>query len=892
MVNMNRNRKLNRKRFLSAAVGMSLLLGNVPVLAAEEPSKTVTKEETVYVTTDAEGRKKEVIVSNQLKNAGEEKSLEDHTELKDIKNVKGEETFQKKENTLVWDTDNTDIYYQGTTEKELPVSVKMKYLLDGKEISPEKLAGKNGHLQIQVSYENHEKKAIDVDGKEETFYSPFLLMTGMILPEETFSNIKIDNGKVISDGTKSIVIGMGMPGMKENLGTDMLEIPENFEISADIKDFSMGPAFTVAVADVLEALDTENVTDVDELKDAFEQLEDAAMELVDGTGKISEGTSTLKDNYSTFHEGIHQLGDGTEKLSEGTTQLETGVQSYVAGVEELNKGIQTYLGKDGMVNGKITEFVNGTEKLVDSTKAYAQGAFKLAQGSSVYIQGEEKLAQGAEQMRPLTSGLAEVKGGISQIYAVLDGKGTAKDDLKLAAETLAGGMHVLNQSLNTTDMNNMMKVVDTMISTGNELLQGAEQMSSSMEQQITVPVTELMKAGEQLKQELAAVVQYVSTIQTQAQTALDAAEQGMADQVNQQIQEKNQKINAARAAASQAQEGANAQLASARSILDAQIAATTDETAKAALVDARNALAGISVTMPSIEEITPVAKPEIQVTIPQFDAKELVATITTMKTTYDNIQKNVAVLAEKELPAMKGKLDSLSNMKESIQPIPFKQLQSSVQALSNGAQKLQKGITELSTNVAYMDQKTADLPSAGEGIQSLLDGFDTLGAYNQQLTEGAAQLAENTPYLLQGMDTMKEGSQEVVKGIDVLGKTLSTGSAQLASNNQALLNGAFGVKNGSQQLLTAGHALKDGSGLLMNGITQLHDGATTLQDGMGTYEKDGIRKMKDTVQEELVSVFDRLQILKSSDCSYDTFSGKTEDMKGNVKFVIQTEPIE
>ena len=191
---MNRNRKLRKQMMSGLAVGMAAVMGAAPVYAATGEDAAVSKEETVYVNANADGSEDQITVSNWLKNAGTEKNLQDESELKDIKNVKGDEEFTQSGNKLTWQTDGEDIYYQGTTTKEPPVSVKFTYYLDGKEIKPDDLAGKSGKLKIKVDYTNNTKTTVDINGKKETMYTPFVLMTGMILPQDTFSNVKIDNG--------------------------------------------------------------------------------------------------------------------------------------------------------------------------------------------------------------------------------------------------------------------------------------------------------------------------------------------------------------------------------------------------------------------------------------------------------------------------------------------------------------------------------------------------------------------------------------------------------------------------------------------------------------------------------------------------------------------------
>ena len=216
-------------------------------------SEEAGKVETVYVTANASGAVDEVIVSEWLKNANSSAELSDTTELKDIVNVKGKEGFtENSDGSVTWDANGSDIYYQGTTDKELPVDMKITYTLDGKEIAPEDLAGKSGKVTIRFEYDNKEKQVVDVDGKEIEVYTPFAMVSGMMLDSDKFTNVEISNGKVISEGNKYIVMGVALPGLKESLNIsdekwDELETDEDiesklsnyFEITADTSDFEL-----------------------------------------------------------------------------------------------------------------------------------------------------------------------------------------------------------------------------------------------------------------------------------------------------------------------------------------------------------------------------------------------------------------------------------------------------------------------------------------------------------------------------------------------------------------------------------------------------------------------------------------------------------------------------
>ena len=333
---MNRNRK--KAVAASVAVGMTMVMGFSPVLAA---NTDISKEETVYVNAAADGTPQEITVSDWLKNSASAGDLSDVSDLKDIKNVKGDETFSQNGDKLTWNTDDKDIYYQGTTTKDLPVSMEIKYYLNGTQVNPDDLGGKSGHLKIEVAYKNNVKNKTKVGNKTTDLYAPFVMVTAMILPTDNFTNVTIDNGKILSDGQRNIVVGVGMPGLADNLDLKSidedidLDIPENFTMEADVTDFNMSSTFTFALTDLLDSLDVDNIDGIDDLKDSMKDLTDAAAKLVDGSKELSDGASTLDEKYQEFDSGIGTLVSGVSSLNSGAATLKSGVSSYTAGADKL-----------------------------------------------------------------------------------------------------------------------------------------------------------------------------------------------------------------------------------------------------------------------------------------------------------------------------------------------------------------------------------------------------------------------------------------------------------------------------------------------------------------------------------------------------------------------------
>ena len=830
---MNKNRKIKRGLTTSLAVGMSVMMGAVPVFAAGTSSDAdaVYKEETVYVNADATGTIDEVTVSNWLKNSGSVSgSLTDASTLKDIKNVKGDETFTTSGDTLTWKTDGEDIYYQGTTDQDLPVSVKLTYYLDGKEIKPADLKGKSGHLKIQVDYTNKEKKTVSVDGKQEEVYTPFVMMTGMILPNETFSNVTIDNGKVISDGSKNIVVGFGMPGMKDSLNldeskTEDLTIPESLCVEADVTDFTMSSTFTVALTDLLDDIDFDNIVDVDSLQDSLDELEDAALELVSGSNTLADGAGTLAD----------------------------GVNSYTEGADTLNDAIQKYLGSNGELSGSVTEYVNGVNKVVKGVQDYTDGTNILADGVTAYIGGEQQLAEGAKGLLALSNGLTEMQKGINQLYGNLDGKLEDKNDKDLlaGANQLAEGTAKLQKSFNDESVKALFVQVNGMLATGESLISDA----TGLQTQLGTIQGQITQSAEQISSEL----QEMGKVATSLQESVSS--------VNTEIEKRNQILENYRNQIEQAKSklaGLTAKdveltqaINDAKSSGNNELAASL-ESAKSAIDSAASQASVIDTS--SITDLSPIDVSGVTASLQNYSSEftKLVELTKTLAQNLNNLSTTLQPMNDK-IDEIKGSAEVLQQAKE------LTELTKAISEINAGAQGLNDGIQQVSDGVGELNTKVnAQFPAAVTGILELNSGFSQLSANNDALLAGANKLKANSSTLVAGVQTLQSGTNQLASGLNTLGSQMSSGAAQLSLNSAALREGA----------------------------ATLQSGARELADGMEKFDREGTSKLKSTVEDELGDVLDRFDALTSDDCTYTTFSGKDSGMEGSVKFVIETEAIE
>lgn len=335
--------------------------------------KEIGKEETVYVIADSTGATENIIVSGHLINNDGEKTLEDASTLKDIRNVKGDETFTEKGNHQIWQADGKDIYYQGTTTDSTPVSQKITYYLDGKEIKPEELAGKSGKVTIRMDYTNHEKVG-DV-------YVPFLALSGFVL-DDNFTNVKVTNGKIIDDGNRNMVVGYTLPGLKESLKVseddfdEGVTIPEYFEVTADVKNFSLDMTMTV-VMNATNFMHVNGVDSLSSLEEQFDTLTDATGQLQEGSAKLADGVDTLQEKLGEFESGMNVLADGVSSLQSGAGTLADGAATLNTSAQAISSGIATL---DGTLRAPLSD----QEKATYSAQAVASVDANFTPGTDTY----------------------------------------------------------------------------------------------------------------------------------------------------------------------------------------------------------------------------------------------------------------------------------------------------------------------------------------------------------------------------------------------------------------------------------------------------------------------------------------------------------------------------
>lgn len=397
---------------------------------------TVSKEETVYATLNADGSTNEVIVSDWLKNSGKANGVNDSSNLTDIVNTKGDETFTQDGESVKWNTNGEDIYYQGTASESLPVGMSITYKLDGEEVQPEDIVGKSGKLEINIQYTNTAKQTTTVNDKKEEIYTPFLMATGMILPVEKFSNIQIDNGQVMSEGDNNIVVAYGMPGLADSLKLDDLDfgddmdvdtskisdkITDSVKITADVSNFSMGATYTVATSDLFKDLDLDKTDSLDDLDDKMDDMKDASVQLVDGATDLQDGLKTLNDSFATYAKGIKSANKGAKALNKGAASLNKGTSAYTKGTDKLLDGVNTYVKGTKTLSKGVKSYTAGAKtvsdnlnKLNKSVSAFPKSYKAFGDGVKTFVNSVSTLLS-EENMTSLSNGVTALKDGVKQV---------------------------------------------------------------------------------------------------------------------------------------------------------------------------------------------------------------------------------------------------------------------------------------------------------------------------------------------------------------------------------------------------------------------------------------------------------------------------------------------
>ena len=748
--------------------------------------KEIGKEETVYVLADSTGKERKVIVSDHLINDENKDTIEDASTLKDIENVKGDETFKQDGSKLTWQADGNDIYYQGTSTKETPVSQTITYSLDGKEVKPEELAGKSGKVTIRFDYTNNETVKTKIDGKEEEIYVPFAAISGMVL-DDSFSNVKVTNGKVISDGKNNIVVGYALPGLKESLDVDDsdfdgdVSIPDYVEVTADVENFSLSTTMTV-VMNATNFISKDGDADLSEVDDMLDTLTDATDQLKDGSGELADGVDTLKAKMGEFKDGVGTLKNGIKDYTDGASTLSTGIGTLKSGVDTLA--------------GSVPTLISGVGTLKDGSASAAKGASSLKDGAGTLKKGAKDVSTGANTLSKgasdLSTGANTLSTGVKDLSTGADTLSTGASDLSTGADTLAAGASSLNTGVQTLAKG--VKDLNTAVNGGETTLAGGASAVSAGVDTLVGKLGDMATTLQTKKDQINANLQANGTSIENAQATIDSLKSAQSNLMNGIAM---YSADPTTATAIFTQVGQALGGVSINSVNDAMTVAVSLSDKIATIGQAQGAVSAIDEAASQISDPTTQA----QLTALQTGAKQVA---------------DGAAQASGAISTMAGKMDDLTSGSG--------QVAQGASDLATGAGTLKKGASDLATGAGQVADGATTLH---KGASDLSDGLNTLDG-------GIGQLKEKAGSLATGAEQLKSGTDQ-----------LASGASTLVSNNDKLNDGAGTLSDGTSAIIDGVGELSDGAHKLADGITEFSEEG--IDEIINSYNGD-IEPLVDRIQ--------------------------------------------
>ena len=683
------------------------------LLTSSDSEGEMFKEETEYVVMDADGNITKTSVAEWIRNGKSQDKINDVSSLKDIENTANDKSFKQDGNKLVWDAGGSDIKYKGNTDKELPVKVNISYYLDGQKMSASEIAGRKGHVVIRFSYKVNDS----VESGGYTFKTPFTMASGVLLDDEHFTDIEVEGGKVIDDGSKCVCLGIAFPNLKSNLNTDIsaLDIPESVSIKAYTDKFEIDGTYTVALSGMfadMDLSDTGSLQDkVSELKGAMNQLSSASNQLVSGASELADGAATLdskagelKAGAGSLSSGSAELSSGAKSLSDGSVQLAQGTQKALAGTKSLKDGT-------GALKSGSSDLADGTSQLKEGSAALSTGTSQLKEGSTSLSEGTGALKEGSASLSEgtgaLKEGSANLAEGSGQLKAGTDALAEGAAALEEGYGQIKAGMTNLDaglQSLSSKGSNG-----SAIVGASDAYQEGMEQYANALDAMIDAETDEATKAKlQELRSQLPMPNDYTAAVKGYV-GGVDSAYEGE-QQVSGGLDQLGSKLPALKEGIIGVQTGA-ADLDNGAKAL-AQGASDADDGAKALAQGASDADDGAKALAQGASDADDGAK----------------------------------ALAQGASDADEG----------------AKALAKGASDANDGAAKLKAGAKDLDNGAAALNKGASDLNS---GASNLKDGAGKLQAGADELSSGAGQLADGTAKFKKGTAKLAGGAETLYDGM-------------------------------------------------------------------------------------------------------------------------------
>ena len=739
-MNLSHTVKVVGSVVLSAVMAGSMM--PVTVFAQNNDENPTEKTETVYSVLNSDGSISDTIVSSWLHDEDGINNIKETLNLTDVKNIKSNEKPSKDGNTYTWNAKGNDVYYEGTGTKQLPVSVKLRYELDGQEMSAKDMEGKSGHLKLTISFTNNYSEVKNINGKSIVIHPSYLAGGMLNMSTGNFTNVKCESGKIVNDGTNEMLAFANIPGLNETLrsaGLDkvnnQLGISDDVTVEADVNNFDLGSIMVGMTNEIDLASELGEIGSVSELTDGIDQLIEADDQLIDGSKQLYDGTTQLKEGVaplSSAYPQIETLTNAFDQLHDGTTTLSTGLNQYTAGVDQLN------------VVSK-------------------QNLYKLSMGATT-LNTSLNNKESKSQLNQLVQGSQALDAGIQNLNEQVNG-----DDSMLKPDMVKN----LAEALKTTN-----EQVGKLGQVLNDL-QDQEGAFVDLSNQIT-------KASENINK--------LGTLQTSFKEVTDGAS-AIITADNEQIKSVDDQLAAIRT------KEINALNASIEALKNAANAVPEDDTtgAKAKIEEQINALESQKATLGDASSLSVTLKDlsQCQVGIDKIvaDSKE---TLEELNAVYNSSKTDIKNLSTK-LDEAKKSIEVLNGVMKQLNEngITSEEFEKKVNTLKAGVEKLAKNSPALANGVATLANKLNNL---GEGLNGLDSGMSQ--AYTG-ITQATSQLSDNSDSLRNGAKALNDGTAQLSASKSKMSE-LTSGLTKLSDAVDQLNDGAQQLYEGNEQFKSEG----------------------------------------------------------------------------------------
>lgn len=723
-MNLNHTVKVVGSVLLSAVMAGSMM--PVTVFAQSNDENPTEKTETVYSVLNSDGSISDTIVSSWLHDEDGINNIKETLNLTDVKNIKSNEKPSKDGNTYTWNAKGNDVYYEGTATKQLPVSVKIRYELDGQEMSAKDMEGKSGHLKLMISFTNNYSEVKNINGKSIVIHPSYLAGGMLNMSTGKFSNVKCESGKIVNDGTNEMLAFANIPGLNETLrsaGLDkvnnQLGISDDVTVEADVNNFDLGSIMVGMTNEIDLASELGDIGSVSELTDGIDQLIEADDQLIDGSKQLYDGTTQLKEQAAPLtgsSDQVRQLSAGAIQLNDGVKALQTGISQYTAGASAINEGVNQLYGipqNVGLIQSAVTTSTEEQASLVDGSQAVADGLGQLL----------DKL-NGAN----VTASVKEMNGLLTKSKTDLEGMAKTLGEDKT---TLEGMQTDLTNA--STKLSKLTPLKDKLDTLGTEIV--------TKETQNNTAIADYNSKKKTVNDKITAIKNSMNTEIETSITTLSTAKQALNDA------DKTDEANS----------------------IQTQIDALEAEKAN---VDAISTIEGLSELQTLTEEFKTLNDTLVTVQSTVSEMSTLVSkSITDLNGLATDVQAALTTIdtLSQILSGSTEKVEGMQTMLNSLKP--------GVTELYNGALKINAGAINLGN-------KLGELQAASQsGVDKIKAGTTQLTSNNATLNGGASALSEATGTLAGQSGTFNE----MADGLDTLGKafeTLNSGAKQLYEGNE------------------------------------------------------------------------------------------------------------